>query len=395
MLSNDDFNFSLKAVTWFKDAHGLFDYESNETNENTYKLDKEGGNLIRVESDNMLKYVSNKKEDSFFLTGSDATQLTVKEDSITTFYNKFGSDKIFSNIQEKYDFTFENIHIVQYKLWNLVGQKEIKGIKKMYISNTNYDFALGDLVRFGRMQFVVSDLFIKDKTKDSEKSLDINNIDKYIFKPQELGDYKNKQCIICEKKEMNENDPIIKICGKKCCAKNEDYFHINCYKELIKHNEIYGYKENNFNNKNLLVISIYNLICPKCKNPINFFMKKNSKIINVLPYVLRKDQSYLVLNSLNFFKENVLNTIILVFHFPSKSEEFFLGRGHEATFKLSDISISRVHCKIFVNNNKISLHDLGSKFGTLFLIREDIALDDMVKDKMKIECGRSVFWLEK
>ena len=77
-----------------------------------------------------------------------------------------------------------------------------------------------------------------------------------------------------------------------------------------------------------------------------------------------------------------------------KKEEYFLGRGHEATFKISDISISRVHAKFYLKDENIVIDDLGSKFGTLLLVRKNINVTEMIEKKMKIQIGRSVLWVE-
>ena len=88
--------------------------------------------------------------------------------------------------------------------------------------------------------------------------------------------------------------------------------------------------------------------------------------------------------------------MIILFYFPKLKEEYFLGRGHEATFKISDISISRVHSKFYVDGKEnIVIEDLGSKFGSLHLIREDCDLDEICEKKIKVQIGRTVFWIEK
>ena len=46
-----------------------------------------------------------------------------------------------------------------------------------------------------------------------------------------------------------------------------------------------------------------------------------------------------------------------------------VGRGHEANILLSDISVSRVHCHMIVDNKKVFLEDNKSKFGTLILVQ--------------------------
>ena len=86
--------------------------------------------------------------------------------------------------------------------------------------------------------------------------------------------------------------------------------------------------------------------------------------------------------------------MIIIFTFPNKKEEFFLGRGHEASFKISDISISRVHAKVYIKDDNIIIDDLGSKFGTLLLVRKSIDVSEMIEKNMKIQIGRNVIWLD-
>ena len=56
---------------------------------------------------------------------------------------------------------------------------------------------------------------------------------------------------------------------------------------------------------------------------------------------------------------------------------FFLilkGRGNDTQIKISDISVSRNHALIKLENNKFFIEDLLSKFGTLVLIQKPIEL---------------------
>jgi len=100
------------------------------------------------------------------------------------------------------------------------------------------------------------------------------------------------------------------------------------------------------------------------------------------------------LESINFVRDGVFCVMIIIFTFPEQKEEYFLGRGHEATFKISDISISRVHAKFYLKDDNIVIDDLGSKFGTLLLVRKNINVTEMIEKKMKIQIGRSVLWVE-
>jgi hypothetical protein len=55
--------------------------------------------------------------------------------------------------------------------------------------------------------------------------------------------------------------------------------------------------------------------------------------------------------------------------------------------RISDISVSRVHSKIFLQDNKLYLEDCGSKFGTLVLAKEQVEINDSSK---VIQIGRTL-----
>ena len=121
----------------------------------------------------------------------------------------------------------------------------------------------------------------------------------------------------------------------------------------------------------------------------------NSRFYNIIPYTFDKDVFHLVLESINFVKDGIYCMMVIIFLFPNKKENFYLGRGHEASFKISDISISRIHAKIYLKDENIFIDDLGSKFGTLLLARNSIDVGEMLDKKMKIQIGRNVIWLDK
>jgi len=47
--------------------------------------------------------------------------------------------------------------------------------------------------------------------------------------------------------------------------------------------------------------------------------------------------------------------------------------------RISDISVSRIHSKIYFSDNKLYLEDCGSKFGTLVLAKEEVEINENVK----------------
>jgi len=384
-------SYKINCVTWGKDAHALFDYESEEIIKNIFTLGR-GGKIFLDNEKGTTTYEPDNQEDGFFLTGGHSSS---SEGCLINFFNEYGSHtRVTKKIKDEYEFNKENITEVQSMIYYVIAQKELKGIKREYKSEYNYKPEIYDIIRFGRVQFIVRSIKDKSCSNDGES----NDI-KSIFLPNDNSNLKqtlnNKVliCELCEKKETdNINNPIIKICPCKKCP----LLHINCFKnEYLKKDKMFYYSNKDYMNGSLKIVSLINFLCPLCNEPYNPIIKINSRFYNILPYSFDKNIFHIVLESINFVKDGVYCIMVIIFTFPNKKEEFFLGRGHEATFKISDISISRVHAKIYLKDENIVIDDLGSKFGTLLLARNSIDVGEMIEKKMKIQIGRNVIWLDK
>ena len=384
-------SYKINCVTWGKDAHALFDYESEEIVKNIFTLGR-GGKIFLDNEKGTTKYEPDNQEDGFFLTGGHSSS---SEGCLINFFNEYGSHtRVTKKIKDEYEFNKENITEVQSMIYYVIAQKELKGIKREYKSEYNFKPEIYDIIRFGRVQFIVRSMKDKSYSNDGE-----GNDNKSIFLPNDNSNLKqslnNKVliCELCEKKETdNINNPIIKICPCKKCP----LLHINCFKnEYLKKDKMFYYSNKDYMNGSLKIVSLINFLCPLCNEPYNPIIKINSRSYNILPYSFDKNIFHIVLESINFVKDGVYCIMVIIFTFPNKKEEFFLGRGHEATFKISDISISRVHAKIYLKDENIVIDDLGSKFGTLLLARNSIDVGEMIEKKMKIQVGRNVIWLDK
>lgn len=65
-----------------------------------------------------------------------------------------------------------------------------------------------------------------------------------------------------------------------------------------------------------------------------------------------------------------------------------LGRGHECEIRITDISVSRNHAKIKMNNDGFYIYDNKSKFGTL--VRDENLFDLQVANYDRgIQMGRT------
>ena len=387
-------SYKINCVTWGKDAHALFDYESEEIVKNIFTLGK-GGKIFLDNEKRTTKYEPDNQEDGFFLTGGHSSS---SEGCLINFFNEYGSHtRVTKKIKDEYEYNKENITEVQNMIYYVVAQKELKGIKREYKSGYDYKPEINDIIRFGRVQFIVRSL--KDKSYSNNKDGDNNDINKSLFLPNDNTNLKktlNNKVLICELCEKKETDnimnPIIKICPCKKCP----LLHINCFKnEYLKKEKMFCYSNKNYMNDSLKIVSLINFLCPLCNEPYNPIIKINSRFYNIIPYSFDKNNYHIVLESINFVKDGIYCVMVIIFTFPNKREEYFLGRGHEATFKISDISISRVHAKFYLKDENIVIDDLGSKFGTLLLVRNSIDVGEKKKKKMKIQIGRNVIWLDK
>ena len=377
----------INCVTWAKDAHALFDYESEEISKDIYTLGK-GGKIFLDGEKGTTKYEPDNQEEGFFLTSGHTSS---SEGCLINFFNEYGAHTVVTKkIKDEYEYNKQNITEVQNMLY-----KELKGIKREYKTEYYYKPKLNDIIRFGRVQFIVRSM--KDKSTENNKDESDNN--KSIFLPNDNSNLKKNLgnkilvCEFCDKKETdNINNPIIKVCPCKKCP----LLHLNCFKnDYIKKDKMFYYSNKDYNSGTLKIVSLINYLCPYCNEPYNPIIKINSKFYNTLPYSFDKNNYHIILESINFVKDGVYCIMIIIFTFPNKKEEFFLGRGHEASFKISDISISRVHAKIYLKEDNIVIDDLGSKFGTLLLVRNNVDVNEMLEKKMKIQIGRNVVWLDK
>ena len=115
-------------------------------------------------------------------------------------------------------------------------------------------------------------------------------------------------------------------------------------------------------------------------------IKNNGKFFDLLNYYIPNEQNYIILESLNSIKENQYPLSVHILMFIDESP-FILGRGHDSDVRISDISVSRTHAKIYLKDKNYYLEDTGSKFGTLVLAKEKVPVEE---NKMILQIGRTL-----
>ena len=208
------------------------------------------------------------------------------------------------------------------------------------------------------------------------KSIEIKNID------EESNNNKNsempqKLCRICYQEEEKDDDPLIQPC---LCSGSLKYIHLNCLKQWIGTRNCIKIENNEYCN----IFLIKEVDCELCKSKLPDYIRHKNKLYKIIEFHTNF-KNYLSFENLTLDKQK--NKFIYIINL-SKDKKIKVGRGHESNILLSDISVSRVHCLLNVENDSIYLEDNNSKYGTLVLIQtQKINLAENIF--LNLQIGRS------
>ena len=94
---------------------------------------------------------------------------------------------------------------------------------------------------------------------------------------------------------------------------------------------------------------------------------KYGEEIDLLKYNIHRDsKNYLILESIVALKSKTLHVI----NFDQSPSGFIpVGRSEIADIRITDVSVSRVHCSLcLLNDGSVVLVEHGSRFGTTILV---------------------------
>ena len=199
-------------------------------------------------------------------------------------------------------------------------------------------------------------------------------------------DKKKKICRICYLEEENkESNPLIKPCK---CSGSMKYIHYECLLHWLKTRLIIN--KRSFIDNGFFDIYKQELIeCELCKNLLQNYINHNNKIYSLIDYLrLDKDKvkekekmlpkkgkkkkeenNYLIFDDIVPGKSGFLCRYLVKF---DQDNILRIGRGLDNQLILNDISVSRNHCIIKLDENyNLILEDCNSKFGSLILIQAE------------------------
>ena len=238
-------------------------------------------------------------------------------------------------------------------------------------------------------------IIVKDK-ESSEKNSNHNN---YNNKNKKV-----KICRICYLEEYDKyNNPLIKPCK---CSGSMKYIHYECLLHWIKTK--ISVERSSFSSNELLgVYTLSPLECELCKTKLPNYLRHKKEIYSLLN-LDKKFNEEINLNKKGEKiskkrRENKDSYIIFDSISPQRIESRFrffvkfnennilkIGRGLDMQLVLNDISVSRNHCQLKIEDDgSIVLEDNNSKFGSLVLIQKEIEI--LKGNCLNIQVGTNYF----
>ena len=239
---------------------------------------------------------------------------------------------------------------------------------------------------------MVTGIITKKKAKGLQKpDLALSNLEEKKPVPSKVmdplvGQKDEMVCRICLGDDNEVENPLFSPCK---CSGSMKYIHQQCLKTWFSNKRIM---------KNTPVVSTYfwkNLECELCKTPYPYEVPSadGKKMLNIIDYdtpqsEYGEDVFYIVLESISSNTSKVIHVVNM-----SNTVKLYIGRGHDAHVRVTDISVSRLHAVLIKSTQGYYfLTDNDSKFGTLALVKTPLELQPDTLTTLQI--GRTLFDFE-
>ena len=367
----------IRATTWSRESHGLFDYETKlQTRVNLRSA--ESCAILRRENEVSvcaLDRLEDELKDGVKMLGV----LLVKPGAVLLLHDVPGR-KTPKQLTER--------------MWLVVSS--------LHSSNLHgYRLSAEEVVRLGRISFRIKELVCASDGPVLTEALPRFIAARAIFqgglglsrpKPvvaetpvvltiaddiETKGEEKVAEiaCKICLMDTFTEDNPMITPCA---CNGTMRFIHLECLQRWLDS------KITTRERGNSRSYSWKSLECSLCKTsfPSAVVIKGKSHDLVNIP---RPEGDFLTLEAVQ--RDRDLPQTIHMIPLQNKNN-VRLGRGHDSDVRISDISVSRNHALIRCVQGHLYLEDNESKFGTLVQVRKPISLD--TEALFSVQCGRTV-----
>jgi pSer/pThr/pTyr-binding forkhead associated (FHA) protein len=363
---------------------------NNTTNNNTefyswliYKGDKipVNKNKYRIKEGDILKI----GREWLFIKDIYISKRTKKLLKIKCKEKNKGNNKLFSyHSQTNKELNInEDFNVMEFNDTDEDKDEEIKGEKNKFITENE------------ESKKHLKHIIVKDKESSEKNSNHYNDNNK---------NKRVKICRICYLEEYDKyNNPLIKPCK---CSGSMKYIHYECLLHWIK-TKISVESSSYSSNELLSVYTLSPLECELCKTKLPNYLRHKKEIYSLLN-LDKKFNEEINLNKKGEKiskkrRENKDSYIIFDSISPQRIESRFrffvkfnennilkIGRGLDMQLVLNDISVSRNHCQLKIEDDgSIVLEDNNSKFGSLVLIQKEIEI--LKGNCLNIQVGTNYF----
>ena len=356
----------VKAVTWNKDSHGLFDYENS-----YYDMRK-----FQISTPTIL-YRMNQEIHSLAKTAMEIENEETSESLLSvTKGDGTGSDKFYIEVNK------ENQGNARPNKQSFLIVRSLKCRDGR--SQRGYVLNPGDIMKLGRVDFKIVEISTSKGCQRIDSHMDMMNQQGQIYDADEDRTYidlkeKGEEviCKYCLHEKVPEcDDALSNLLLYTCDCKTG--VHFSCLK---------NWQQSRIVQKGTPKVTTYQwkkYECEICLLPWPKKVKFQGRI-NDLISLNRPATPYLIMEkvSIDPGTPSTMNIVVPIGQDPIK-----IGRGHLCDLRVSDISVSRIHTHIKFENDQFYVYDNDSKFGTLILLNNNYQVRS---EKAAVQIGRTVF----
>lgn len=350
----------VKAVTWNKDSHGLFDYENSYYDMKKFVI---GENAMLARANNEIVCVGEAEE-------IDAVNREAMEPLLSIAKNPRHEGRYLLDIESQSTPAREAAYLIVRSLKCKDGRTQ-----------RGYSLSPGDVMKLGRVEYRVAEMQIgNDASSVRGTSLgtqlpvdtlfDANN----QARPSTDSDHVCKYCLMDKVNDIELDNLMLYPCK---CSGSSAGVHYGCLRNWVQY-KIVAKQGNSVSNYHWKKLE-----CEICLEPLPRRIQFGDGIFELIN-IDKPQTPHIILEKMSEDAKSTSFVLIV----PEAGQVIKMGRGHQCDFRISDISVSRIHAHLKFEDGKFLIYDNDSKFGTLVLLSQNYNVKD---DKAAVQIGRTVF----
>ena len=196
-----------------------------------------------------------------------------------------------------------------------------------------------------------------------DKDFNFGETDKNI-KTKKNKIKKPKTCRICYGTDYNIENPLICPC---ICKGSMKYIHYECLKNWLNSKIETDLSINTEIEEEVgITYCSKDIACELCKTKFPDYINHEGRIYNISFYK-PKFKKFIILESIRADKYKT--KFIHILSFDNDKKQISLGRSNDCELSIPELSVSRFHCFIHKEKDKLFIEDNNSKFGTCVLLQ--------------------------